>query len=217
MIFENMFYKVAKMFKRFRLLSKTDDNLCQLLPTVATEFLSRSDMADILNNLNYDTEVDMMAAGYISPSNKMALGLNPAMAAGFSAVSSLPASTSNTQAASMASAGCDYPSFTQFDPHTERPPNTSGFDLPVFDSYALPTAAMSGLSYPQSVGQHHPIISKTDLSLATEFFSQSDIAFSASSAVAATSIANSFSDLEMHLLPKEDSKEDVKARLLQGP
>ena len=159
----------------------------------------------------------MMAAGYISPSNKMALGLNPAMAAGFSAVSSLPASTSNTQAASMASAGCDYPSFTQFDPHTERPPNTSGFDLPVFDSYTPPTAAMSGLSYPQSVGQHHPIINKTDLSLATEFFSQSDIAFSASSAVAATSTANSFSDLEMHLLPKEDSKEDVKARLLQGP
>ena len=165
MIFANMLSKVAEMFKRFRLLSKADDNLCQLLPTVATEFLSRSDMADILNNLNYDTEVDMMAAGYISPSHKMALGLNPAMAAaaGFSAISSVPASTSNTQAASVASvAGCDY---TQFDPHTEGPPNASGFDLPVFDSYTPPTAAMSGLSYPQSVisrGQHHPIVNKTD-------------------------------------------------------
>ena len=94
-------------------------------------------MADILNYLNYDTEVGMMAASYISPSHKMALGLNPAMAAaaGFSAISSVPASTSVTQAASVASvAGCDYPSFTQFDPHTEAPPNTSGFDLPVFDS-----------------------------------------------------------------------------------
>ena len=115
-------------------------------------------MADILNYLNYDTEVGMgmMAAGYISPSHKMALGLKPAMAAaaGFSAVSSVPASTSNTQAASVASvAGCDYPSFTRFDPHTEGTPNASGFDLPVFDSYTLPTAAMSGLSYQQSVGQ----------------------------------------------------------------
>ena len=156
MIFENMLYKVAEIFKRFRLLSKADDNLCQLLPTVATEFLSPSDMADIMNNLNYDTEVDMMAAGYISPRHKMALGLNPAMAAaaGFSAISSVPASTSVTQAASVASvAGCNYPSFTQFDPHTEGTPNASGFDLPVFDSYTPPTAAMSGLSYPQSVGQ----------------------------------------------------------------
>ena len=170
MIFENMLYKVAEIFKRFRLLSKADDNLCQLLPTVATEFLSPSDMADILNYLNYDTEVGMMAASYISPSHKMALGLNPAMAAaaGFSAISSVPASTSVTQAASVASvAGCDYPSFTQFDPHTEGTPNASGFDLPVFDSYTPPTAAMSGLSYPQSVvdrGQHHPIVNKTDLS-----------------------------------------------------
>ena len=40
-------------------------------------------------------------------------------------------------------------------------------DLPVSDSYTLATAAMSGLSYPQSVvgrGQHHPIVNKTDLS-----------------------------------------------------
>ena len=40
-------------------------------------------------------------------------------------------------------------------------------DLPVSESYTLATAAMSGLSYPQSVvgrGQHHPIVNKTDLS-----------------------------------------------------
>ena len=40
-------------------------------------------------------------------------------------------------------------------------------DLPVSDSYTLAAAAMSGLSYPQSVvdrGQHHPILNKTDLS-----------------------------------------------------
>ena len=40
-------------------------------------------------------------------------------------------------------------------------------DLPVSDSYTLVAAAMSGLSYPQSVvdrGQHHPIVNKTDLS-----------------------------------------------------
>ena len=39
--------------------------------------------------------------------------------------------------------------------------------LPVSDSYTLAAAAMSGLSYPQSVvgrGQHHPIVNKTDLS-----------------------------------------------------
>ena len=153
MIFDNMFYKVAEMFKRFRLLSKADENLCQLIPTVATEFLSPSDMTNILTNLNYDTEVDMMAAGYISPNHKMALGLYPAMAAAadFSAISSVPASTSVTQAASVASvAGCNYPSFTQFDPHTEGTPNTSGFYLPVSDSFTPPTAAMSGLSYPVS-------------------------------------------------------------------
>ena len=56
-------------------------------------------------------------------------------------------------------------------------------DLPVSDSYTLATAAMSGLSYPQSVvgrGQHHPMsiggVNKTDLSVGAEFFPQSDMA-----------------------------------------
>ena len=52
-------------------------------------------------------------------------------------------------------------------------------DLPVSDSYTLATAAMSGLSYPQSVvgrGQHHPIVNKTDLGVGAEFFPQSDMA-----------------------------------------
>ena len=56
MIFANMLSKVAEMLKRFSLLSKAEENHSQLLPKVATEFLSQSDMADILNNLNYDTE-----------------------------------------------------------------------------------------------------------------------------------------------------------------
>ena len=231
MIFENMFYKVAEMFKWFRLLSKADENLSQLLPTVATEFLSPSDMTNILNNLNYDTNFDftshdshmdlrgmgatvgvagmpgsssgavatskgsagtsgvsavvdpqtaaagrhnssgstgsdgthpgaspssisnysptlavgLMAAGCMPLSHQMALGLNPVLAAGFSAVSSVPVSNSVTQAASVASvASCDYPTFTKFDLHTEGLPNASRFVLPVLDSscnvwYVLPS------------------------------------------------------------------------------
>ena len=77
----------------------------------------------------------MMAAGYqIPPSHQMALGLNhatAAAAAGFSAVSSVQsASTSAIQAASVAStAGCDYASFSQFDPHMEGPPNASALGM----------------------------------------------------------------------------------------
>ena len=82
-----------------------------------------------ISNYSLTPAVGMMAAGYMSPSHKMALGLNPMMVAGFSAVSSVPALTSVTQAASVA--GCDYPSS-------------------VFDSYTPPTAAMSGLSCPIS-------------------------------------------------------------------
>ena len=72
--------------------------------------------------------VGMMAAGYMPPSHQvnMALGLTPATAtAGFSTVSSV-SSASAIQAASVAStAGCDYASFSQFDPHMEGPPNAS--------------------------------------------------------------------------------------------
>ena len=51
-----------------------------------------------------------------SASHQMALGLNPA--------------TSAIQAASVAStAGCDYASFSQFDPHMEGPPNASALGM----------------------------------------------------------------------------------------
>ena len=79
-----------------------------------------------ISNYSPTAAVGMMAAGYMPPSHQMALGLNPTTAAGFSAVSSVPASTSAIQAASVAStAGCDYASFSQFDPHMEGPPNAS--------------------------------------------------------------------------------------------
>ena len=72
----------------------------------------------------------MIAAGYMPPSHQMAL------TGGFSAVTSVPgaaaaaASTSAIQAASVAStAGCDYASFSQFDPHMEGPPNASALGM----------------------------------------------------------------------------------------
>ena len=79
----------------------------------------------------------MIAAGYMPPSHQMAL------TGGFSAVTSVPgaaaaaASTSAIQAASVAStAGCDYASFSQFDPHMEGPPNASA--LGMTDSHSWP-------------------------------------------------------------------------------
>ena len=72
-----------------------------------------------ISNYSLTLEVGMMAAGYMPPSHQMALGLNSAMVAGFSAVCSVPASTSAIQAAFMA--GCDYPSFSQFDLHKMHP------------------------------------------------------------------------------------------------